>query len=159
MTHAKERLAICFTGLMIAAVSWTAAPGGVTAAAEAAGAKAAPPLEIRIQPARLLHASGAELYRELCASCHGGDGAGNGPAARALEVPPPALDSLRRAGVPRRHWTYVLEAPCEDSHHRAASGAETMPCWQRHFRHALGNDGSALLVSAKLVDHLDSIQR
>lgn len=33
-------------------------------------------------------ADGATLYRQWCAGCHGNTGAGNGPNARALPVPP-----------------------------------------------------------------------
>ena len=36
-------------------------------------------------------ATGAALYREHCAACHGPRGAGDGPAAAALDPPPPDL--------------------------------------------------------------------
>ena len=39
---------------------------------------------------------GPDLYRHYCATCHGRDGKGNGPAAAALKVPPPDLTVLAR---------------------------------------------------------------
>src|SRR5271167_4726699 len=45
--------------------------------------------------------SGAELYREFCASCHGASGHGDGPAAPSLKQKVPNLTLLakRRGGV------------------------------------------------------------
>lgn len=42
-------------------------------------------------------AHGAALYAESCASCHGADGGGDGPAAATLEVPPIAFTDRERA--------------------------------------------------------------
>ncbi len=39
-----------------------------------------------VQPETLEH--GKDLYRKYCASCHGDDGSGMGPAARNLKFPP-----------------------------------------------------------------------
>jgi high-affinity iron transporter len=45
--------------------------------------------ELPSQPPSL--ARGAEVYRQNCAGCHGGTGAGNGPLAPGLEPPPADL--------------------------------------------------------------------
>ena len=44
---------------------------------------------------------GPDLYRHYCATCHGRDAKGGGPAAAAMKVPPPDLTVLarRRNGV------------------------------------------------------------
>ena len=44
---------------------------------------------------------GPTAYQENCASCHGADGKGNGPAARGLAVAPPDLTMIaaRNGGV------------------------------------------------------------
>ena len=39
---------------------------------------------------------GPDLYRHYCATCHGRDGKGDGPAGRALKVPPSDLTVLAR---------------------------------------------------------------
>jgi mono/diheme cytochrome c family protein len=150
-------LIIAFAAAVAASPALAASPGGTTGA-QAAGPAVAVTQPLRVQPWHLLRHDGAELYQELCASCHGADGAGYGPAAEALPVPAPALTHLRRANVPREHWTYVITAGCEDHHHWAPDGTQTMPCWQRIFRQALGNNAAPLMVSTRLVDYLESIQ-
>src|SRR3990172_1216399 len=74
-----------------AAVSAALLVGGFTAMASA-GQKTSsgtPPLVIESM-------YGPDLYRFYCATCHGRDGKGNGPAAPALKVPPPDLTVLTR---------------------------------------------------------------
>lgn len=39
-------------------------------------------------------ADGGRAFAENCAACHGADGTGNGPAARALSVTPPDLTGI-----------------------------------------------------------------
>lgn len=124
---------------------------------ERADKTAAQPQVIRVQTWQLLQENGAGLYRQLCASCHGAVGAGNEPATTAL-TPAPPLTQLQRKGVPRAHWAYVILSPSEDPHHWGPKGRETMPCWRRLFREALGNDAAPLTVSARLVDYLETIQ-
>lgn len=112
---------------------------------------------IRVGPWHLLQSSGDELYGHMCASCHGGQRV-SGLATRSPEaVQAPPLTHLRHQGIPREHWVYVLESPCDDVHH-GAQGTQDMPCWSRIFRHALGNDAASLLVSTKLASYLDTIQ-
>lgn len=44
---------------------------------------------------------GALIYNDLCASCHGKDATGNGPAARHLQIQPSDLTRIaaRRGGI------------------------------------------------------------
>lgn len=142
----------------VTATSVLSAPPATSTETSAASPAVAATRPLRIQPWHLLQQDGAGLYGELCASCHGVAGAGNGPEAEALAVPAPALKFLRRSGVPTQHWTYVIQAGCDDHHHWAPDGSATMPCWQRLFRQALGNGAASLMVSVKLVDYLESIQ-
>jgi mono/diheme cytochrome c family protein len=44
-------------------------------------------------------ADGAELYKQKCAMCHGADGKADGPAAKAMKVPPLAGKTLAAADV------------------------------------------------------------
>ncbi len=158
MPRMTKPLIVAIAAALVASLALAIPPGKATEP-QAEGAAAAPARALRVQPWNLLQHDGAELYQEMCASCHGADGAGYGPAARALSVPAPPLTHLKQAGVPRQHWTYVIEAPCEDRHHWTPDGRETMPCWQRIFRQALGNDAGALLVTTKLSNYLESIQQ
>ena len=38
--------------------------------------------------------TGAQMFKEYCAVCHGPAGKGDGPVANALKVPPPDLTTL-----------------------------------------------------------------
>lgn len=44
-------------------------------------------------------ASGAALYADYCAVCHGTDATGDGPMAEVLTVPPPDLTRLSAGGA------------------------------------------------------------
>jgi mono/diheme cytochrome c family protein len=47
----------------------------------------------------LAAADGAALYKAKCSSCHGVDGKAEGPAAKAMKVPPLAGKNLAAADV------------------------------------------------------------
>lgn len=113
---------------------------------------------IHVDTWQLLQSDGSELYEQLCASCHGTVGPEQVLILEANPVVAPDLTHLSAAGVPRAHWTYVIESPCEDGHHWASHGIETMPCWRRIFREALNSSHLPMLVSAKLGDYLESVQ-
>ena len=73
-------------------------------------------------------ASGKEMYDAYCASCHGTDGRGHGPAASALKSVPTDLTTLAK----QRGGTYpslkvqhvILANVAPDSH-----GSREMPVW------------------------------
>ena len=120
--------------------------------------QAAPTNVIEVDPWLLLQSDGPELYGHLCSSCHGTVATGR---AEMLELVPtfaPRLTQLRASGVPEEHWTYVINCPCEDPHHRASDGTELMPCWRMVFREALNSEAAPMLVSVRLKDYLLSIQ-
>jgi mono/diheme cytochrome c family protein len=72
--------------------------------------------------------SGMQMYINYCASCHGVDGRGNGPAAAALRIPPTDLTVLSKNnhGVfPETHIVTVLQYGAEFPSH----GSVEMPVW------------------------------
>jgi mono/diheme cytochrome c family protein len=72
--------------------------------------------------------SGMQMYINYCASCHGVDGRGNGPAAAALRIPPTDLTVLSKNnhGVfPETHIVTVLQYGAEFPSH----GSAEMPVW------------------------------
>jgi mono/diheme cytochrome c family protein len=151
-------LAMFAVGATLMGTAAAATPAGIPPH-EAAPTTARHTEIVRIDKWTIQQSSGAALYQQLCASCHGVDATGDGRAAGFLSVPAPPLDRLRDEGIPREHWTYVLRAPCEDAHHWGPHGDETMPCWRRIFRQALGNDAATTLVSQKLAGYLAAIQK
>jgi mono/diheme cytochrome c family protein len=83
--------------------------------------------------------SGAEMYRTWCASCHGAEGKGNGPAAAALKKPPADLTQLAK----KNHGNFPMERVrdyIDGSKAVAAHGSRDMPVWGIVFRR-LGEDG------------------
>lgn len=107
--------------------------------------------------------SGMEMYQQLCASCHGPGGQGDGPVA-----------SLIRIGVPdltRIAWRDGGEFPTEDVHRTIdgrndvrAHGPRDMPVWGWQFYNSANPDDKyerAVVDSMidRLVEYLRSIQK
>jgi mono/diheme cytochrome c family protein len=72
--------------------------------------------------------SGAQMFKEYCAVCHGPSGKGDGPVATALKVPPPDLTTLaqRHDGkFPDDYVSNVLENGVQNPAH----GSGEMPVW------------------------------
>ena len=76
---------------------------------------------------------GAELFREYCATCHGMDATGNGPAALALRQAPPDLTRIsQRSGgkFPRERVKSYISGESDIISH----GTREMPIWGPIFR-------------------------
>jgi len=73
-------------------------------------------------------ASGAEMFKAYCASCHGKDGKGSGPAAEALKKPVPDLTLLSKKNngeFPMDHVVQIIH----DNGKIPAHGSAEMPVW------------------------------
>jgi mono/diheme cytochrome c family protein len=78
-------------------------------------------------------ASGKEIFVKYCASCHGTDGSGSGPAAAAMKTPPPDLTTLARRHEGKYPAGYV-GALLKFGHSLASHGSEDMPVWGLRFK-------------------------
>ncbi len=90
-------------------------------------------------------ASGEEMYMGYCASCHGADLKGKGPAAPALKVPPTDLTTLaRRHGgqFPTLHVSHVIAG--DEGY--PAHGSSQMPVWGPTFRAVSQHDKSVVML-------------
>jgi mono/diheme cytochrome c family protein len=100
--------------------------------------------------------SGATLYRQYCASCHGIDGKGHGPARVALRIPAPDLTTLakRHGGkFPVEYVASVLQfGPGVFSH-----GSAKMPIWGQLFDYYYNEDSAKRRVQ-NLIDYLSTLQ-
>ena len=103
-------------------------------------------------------ASGAETYAAYCASCHGADGKGDGPAAPALKVRPPDLTVLakRKGGkFPEGDVYQVVKWGGGIIPH----GSKEMPVWGTAFKTASNTDEAEVDSRIKaLTQYLESIQ-
>jgi mono/diheme cytochrome c family protein len=102
-------------------------------------------------------ASGVEMYRSYCASCHGKDGNGNGPAAVALKKPPSDLTVLSKnnGGAFPAVRVYVAIG---GEFTIPAHGSGEMPVWGQVFSRTEG-DALAKLRLSNLTTYIQSIQR
>jgi mono/diheme cytochrome c family protein len=105
--------------------------------------------------------SGADLFLENCAACHGVYAEGDGPAISALAVPVPDLTTL----ASRHGGTYPAElvrAVVDGRSEQAAHGSRSMPIWGNEFWLEAGADDYANReVAARiqaLVEYLESVQ-
>ncbi len=101
---------------------------------------------------------GADLYAAYCASCHGKDAKGGGPAAAALNVRPADLTTLARSnhGIFPRTRVYQIIIRGGSI---AAHGSKDMPMWGPAFRSLTGqSETEAERRVRKLVDYLETLQ-
>jgi mono/diheme cytochrome c family protein len=118
------------------------------------------------QPKRIEHtaaaatspASGHDMFMSYCASCHGKDAKGNGPAASALKVAPMDLTALARQNggkYPGLKVTSVLSGQTD----LAAHGNKDMPVWGAVFwRMSGGHEAEVQQRVANLNRYIESLQ-
>ena len=115
--------------------------------------------KIKKAPARYTSpASGQEMYTAYCASCHGRDAKGDGPAAKALKVPPANLTELAQKNngkFPVDHVEAVLDGKQEVMAH----GSKDMPVWGPVLsRISQGRPGETKQRISNLTRYLESLQ-
>jgi mono/diheme cytochrome c family protein len=102
--------------------------------------------------------SGPEMYKAYCASCHGLDGKGKGPAAAALKVPATDLTILSKSNggkFPELKFQNVLRV----NTNLAAHGTSDMPTWGPIFRNLeSGSEGFVSMRVFNLMKYVESIQ-
>jgi mono/diheme cytochrome c family protein len=102
--------------------------------------------------------TGAQLYKQLCADCHGNDLKGNGPAPAPFKDVPPDLSTLARRHGGRFPDAYVSDVlrngvPMPDH------GPAEMPTWGADLRAGERLDASQVALRiANLVEYLESQQ-
>jgi len=102
--------------------------------------------------------SGKEMFMSYCASCHGKNAKGDGPAARALSQAPADLTTLakRNAGkYPSDKVTSVLRGQSP----LMAHGDQEMPVWGPVFwKMSQGHEELVQLRIANLNQYIESLQ-
>jgi mono/diheme cytochrome c family protein len=112
-------------------------------------------------PDPLLVEVGAGLFETYCASCHGVDARGDGPAASALRTPPPDLTGIaaRRAGVfPESSLAKMIDGRFD----LPAHGSREMPIWGARLAEEIPGFATGDEVArgriASLLEYLKSLQ-
>ncbi len=102
--------------------------------------------------------SGGEMFNSYCAPCHGKEGKGNGPAAKALKYPPANLSQLAKKNngkFPADRVARVLRSGVS----RGAHGSTDMPIWGPLFSQVSGRDDAIVQMRiSNLVKYVESLQ-
>jgi|SRR5271165_5141242 len=103
-------------------------------------------------------ASGKEMFNQYCASCHGTDGKGNGPAATAMKVPPTDLSQLSKkhdGKYPANTVAGILRFGSGPASH----GSSDMPVWGPLFQ-SLDKYHDAVIQQriSNLVSYIETLQ-
>lgn len=102
-------------------------------------------------------ASGKEMFDAYCASCHGLDGKGNGPAAPALKKQPPDLTLMAQNNggkFPAMHVMSSIRDVTQNVH-----GTKDMPVWGPVFSSVSQNRPDVVkLRISNLTDYIESLQ-
>jgi mono/diheme cytochrome c family protein len=112
--------------------------------------------KVPIQPTS--PASGADMYKQYCAVCHGPDGKGSGPAAAELKTKPADLSTLAKRHEGKFPDDYVVtvlrfgvKAP--------AHGSSDMPTWGPLFADISGHDTAQVNMRiSNLIRYLKTLQ-
>ena len=122
-----------------------------------AGAAFAQPIPVD----RTLAELGAPLFQRYCASCHGAQGRGDGPAAGSLKTPPADLTRIaaRRGG---RFPDGEIAQKIDGRFAIGAHGSREMPVWGEVFSQGIPDSGTAESIArgnvAVLVEYLKTLQ-
>jgi mono/diheme cytochrome c family protein len=103
-------------------------------------------------------ASGKEMYNAYCATCHGTNGKGDGPAAVALKTPPADLTALSSNNAGKFPSAKVAQAIRGDSA-ISAHGSKEMPVWGNIFmRLSQGHESEVQQRIANLTKYVETLQ-
>ena len=94
------------------------------------------------------------MFKAYCASCHGADGKGGGPASAALKTPTPDLTTLAKRNKGKFPELRVYGA-IDGGVRMAAHGSPEMPVWGEVFG---GGQGESKLRVRNLTKYVESLQ-
>lgn len=135
----RRMIAVAVFGFVVAAIISLATPSGVGAQGKDKNAR------------------GKQLYMTYCASCHGEDGKGGGPAAGALKAPLPDLTRIPKdkdGKFPSLRMKQTIDGEVVVGGH----GSREMPVWGRYFRQKPGGPPVAEGNAYALMLYIKSIQ-
>ncbi|HXJ16528.1 MAG TPA: cytochrome c [Candidatus Polarisedimenticolia bacterium] len=138
-----------------ACVAFHGFPGHAQAQSQRQPAKVPPP-EHQLQPL-IRSVEGPNLFRAYCASCHGVDAKGNGPAAPELKAKVPDLTLLTKKNGGRFPDARVRKIIMGDEI-LAVHGSREMPVWGPIFHQIEWDVDRGNVRLANLVTYLRSIQ-
>lgn len=114
---------------------------------------------IKVVPApRTAADSPEQMFKSYCASCHGVDGKGKGPAASALKAPVGDLTTLAGANGGKFPESRVMNSISGDAN-IPGHGSKDMPVWGTVFREMKpGSPGETQLRLRNLTRYIEAMQ-
>ena len=128
------------------------APGPLSAQSQ----KSAPLADDQFPPL-IRSTQGADLFRAYCASCHGTNAQGHGPAAAALRATVPDLTLIARRNGGEFPVDRVRRIITGD-HVLASHGSREMPVWGPIFHQVEADIDRGNVRMENLIKYLESIQ-
>lgn len=101
--------------------------------------------------------SGPEIFKTSCASCHGIDGKGAGPAASALKKAPSDLTQLAKKNG-GRFPTEQVRNYIDGRNPVGAHGSREMPVWGEAFQEISSSPASVTYRIVTLSAYIESLQ-
>jgi len=103
--------------------------------------------------------SGKVMFKQYCASCHGADAKGHGPATPTLNTSVPDLTTLAKRHDGKFPYEYV-ESVLRFGPGYAAHGSPDMPVWGPIFQYLENYNEPAVRQRIKnLCDYIESLQQ
>jgi len=115
--------------------------------------------EVKKEPIKQTSAaSGKEMFTQYCASCHGADGKGNGPAASAMKTSPTDLTQLAKTHD-GKYPASMVAATLKFGSGPGAHGSADMPVWGPLFQ-SLDKYHDAVVQQriSNLVNYIQTLQ-
>ena len=110
--------------------------------------------------ARLIESvNGPDLFEAYCATCHGKDARGGGPAARALLISAPDLTRISARNGGNFSEDRVKSIITGEDSRISAHGSREMPVWGPVFKQMEWDQDVGKLCIANLAKYLESIQQ
>lgn len=103
--------------------------------------------------------SGKTMFKQYCASCHGADGKGRGPATPTLNTRVPDLTTLTKRHDGKFPFEYV-ESVLRFGPGLSAHGSSEMPVWGPVFQYLENYNESAVRQRIRnLCEYIESMQQ
>jgi len=111
----------------------------------------------KVQVEQTSPGSGKEMFHAYCASCHGVDGKGDGPAAPALKTPPKNLTLLAQENGGKFPTAGVMNSITDVTNN--VHGAKDMPIWGPILSSVSGRNPDIVRLRVhNLARYIDSLQ-
>ena len=111
------------------------------------------------ETARLIDSiQGPALYATYCAVCHGTEGKGNGPMAKALRVAPPGLTRLAARNGGKFPVSRVQKIIASKEPVPAGHGTREMPVWGPIFSQIAWDQDLGQIRVYNLAQYLEKMQ-